>query len=170
MPKHIPQSQNGKVERAFRTVKDNFINCTDWTTFTSLEDLNEKYYSYINTEYNNHFHSSIEETPRKRFMKDYSLIKFVKEDGKLDEFFLHTFERTVTSDSTIQVFCKKYEVPSRYIKQSITVKVDPHDFENVYIYEDGKKVATVHTVKKVDNSKMKRKSITYARSEELNND
>ena len=43
MLKLTHQKASGKIERAFRTIKDNFINCTDWNTFSSLEDLNEKY-------------------------------------------------------------------------------------------------------------------------------
>lgn len=161
-------SPNGKVERAFRTVKDNFINCTDWNTFRSLEDLNDKYYNYVNTEYNNNFHSSIEETPRNRFMKDYAKLKFVKSDEMLEEYFLHTYERKVATDSTIQLFNTHYEVPSKYVRQSITVKVNPHEPGNAYIYENGKKVETIHEVKRIENSKIKRKSISYARNEEKN--
>ena len=161
MLKPIRQSRNGKIERSFRTVKDNFINCTNWNTFTSLEDLNEKYYNYVNFEYNNHFHSSIENTPRKRFMQDYHLLKFIPTGELLDEHFLHSFERKVATDSTIQLSCKTFEVPSKYMKQKITVKYDPHNLQIAYIYENGKKVETIYPVKKVDNSKVKRKSISY---------
>lgn len=162
MLKLIRQSRNGKIERSFRTVKDNFINCTDWNMFTSLEDLNEKYYNYVNSEYNNHFHSSIENTPRKRFMQDYHSLKFIPTGELLDEHFLHSFERKVATDSTIQLSCKIFEVPSKYMKQRITVKYDPHNLQIAYIYENGKKVETIYPVKKVDNSKVKRKSISYA--------
>ncbi len=170
MQKRIPQSPSGKIERSFRTIKDNFINCTDWNTFTSLEDLNERYYNYVNTEYNNHFHSSINDTPRNRFMKDYSLLKFASSDEMIDEYFLHSFERKVATDSTIQIFNKSFEVPSKYMKQKITIKLDPHNLEVAYIYENGKKIETIYPVKKVDNSKMKRKSIAFSKMGGLNND
>lgn len=151
-------------------MKDNFINCTDWNTFQSLEDLNQRYYNYVNTQYNNTIHSSIEDTPRNRFMKDYPLIKFVKATEELEEHFLHTFERRVSTDSSIQLFCKSYEVPSKYMKQSITIKINPHNLDIAYIYKDGKKIETIHPVKKVDNSKLKRKSISYAEIGGQNND
>lgn len=158
------------MERAFRTIKDNFINCTDWNTFTSLEELNDRYYNYVNTEYNNNLHSSIEDTPRKRFMKDYSLIKFVKSDEILEEYFLHSFERKVSTDSTIQLFNKNYEVPSKYIKQKLTIKINPHDLEIAYIYENDKKIETIYPVKKIENSKMKRNNILFSQMEGINND
>lgn len=162
MLKRTRQNPSGKVERCFRTVKDNFINCTDWNSFSSLEDLNERYYNYVNTEYNNHFHSSIDDTPRNRFMKDYSLLKFVSTNELLDEYFLHSIERKVSTDSTVQVCCKSFEVPSKYIKQRITIKYSPHNLEVAYIYENSKKVETIYPVRKIENSKIKRKSISYA--------
>ena len=132
--------------------------------------MNEKYYNYVNSEYNNHFHSSIEDTPRKRFMKDYKLLKFVESDELLNEYFLHTFERKVATDSTIQLFGKAYEVPSRYMKQKITVKFEPTNLDVAYIYEDGKKIETIYPVKRVDNSHVKRKSISFAQIGDDKND
>lgn len=170
MQKLIRLNQSGKIERSFRTVKDNFINCVDWNSFTSLEDLNERYYNYVNSEYNNHYHSSIEDTPRNRFMKDYNLLRFVPSNEVLDEYFLYSFERKVSTDSTVQLFGKSYEVPSKYMKQRIMIKIDPHHIDKAYIYEDGKNIETIYPVKKVDNSKMKRKSISYAEMGGTNND
>jgi len=125
--------------------------------------LNKKYYNYVNSEYNNHFHSSIEDSPRKRFMKDYNLLKFVSSDEQLEEYFLHSFERKVATDSTIQLFCKSYEVPSKFMKQRIIVKFNPNNVDVAYIYENGKKVETIYPVKRVDNSHIKRKSISFAK-------
>ena len=170
MQKLTRRKVSGKIERSFRTVKDNFINCTDWNSFSSLEDLNERYYKYVNYEYNNSFHTSIENTPRKRFMQDYSLLKFIPSEEILEEYFLHTFERKVSTDSTVQLLCKVYEVPSKFMRQKITIKIDPHNLEQAYIYQDGKKIETIYPVKKVENSKIKRKSISYADMGGNNND
>ena len=98
-------------------------------------------------------------------MKDYSNIKFVSSNESLDEYFLHSYERKVTTDSTIQLFSKTYEVPSKYMKQRITVKINPHDLDVAYIYSEGKKIETIKPVNKIDNSKIKRKSITFSRME-----
>ena len=43
---YSPQSK-AKIERSFRTVKDNFLNCEDWTKYKSLDELNESYRKYI---------------------------------------------------------------------------------------------------------------------------
>lgn len=158
---YSPESK-GKIERSFRTIKDNFQNCTDWTKFASLEDLNDQYYNYVQSDYNNHFHTSINDTPRNRFMKDYDIIKFIESPEVLEEYFLHSLERKVATDSTVQLIGKTFEVPSRYIRQKVTIKFQPDNLEKAYLYENGKKIETIYPVKKVDNSKMKRKSISYA--------
>ena len=103
-------------------------------------------------------------------MKDYSLIKFVKSDEILEEYFLHSFERKVSTDSTIQVLGKTFEVPGIYMKQKITVKFNPHDLDVAYIYQNGQKAETIHPVNKIDNSKMKRNSLSFNRMEGINND
>lgn len=161
---YSPESK-GKIERSFRTVKDNFLNCTDWNTFKSLEDLNDRYYNYVNYEYNNHLHSSINDTPRNRFVKDHNMIKFVESAEVLEEYFLHSVARKVSADSCIKLAGKSFEVSARYNRQIVTIKFQPNDLEKAYLYEDGKRIETIYPVKKTDNSKIKRKSISYANLE-----
>ena len=60
----------GKVERAFRTVKDKFFNTIDWNSIADIEQAQEMYTEFVNKEYNNKIHSSIEMTPKERFMRD----------------------------------------------------------------------------------------------------
>ena len=85
MQNHILLNQNGKIERSFRTIKDNFVNCSDWNSFTSLEDLNAKYTVYLEDSYNNCVHSSIETTPKKRYMQDYDIFKFLPKETILSK-------------------------------------------------------------------------------------
>ena len=157
---YSPESK-GKIERSFRTIKDNFINCTNWDTFVSLIDLNNKYWHYINTEYNNNHHSAINTTPRMRFNQDHEKFKFVFSNEVLDEMFLHTITRKVATDSTIQLFNGLFEVPQKYIKQNITIKYSPDDLNIAYIYCLDKKSDIIYPLRKVDNSKVKRNSINY---------
>jgi putative transposase len=43
---YSPQSK-GKIERVFRTFKDNYINSVDWNKFKSLEHLNKEFNNYL---------------------------------------------------------------------------------------------------------------------------
>jgi len=101
-------------------------------------------------------------------MKDYSLLKFVRTDEELSEIFLHSVKRAVASDSTISFFSRLFEVPQRYAKRQILIKFSPDDLDIAYIYENGKRIETIYPVKKVDNSKIKRKPINYSDLQEVN--
>lgn len=162
MQNRIVQNQSGKIERSFRTIKDNFVNCMDWNSFKSLEDLNRKYTNYLEESYNNNLHSSIDETPKRRFMKDYELFKFLPEEI-IDKMFLHTVKRKVLSDATIQLNNLIFEVPQKYIKQNIQVKYPPDNLSVAYIYDEkGVLKHEIYPVDKISNSKVKRQELSFS--------
>jgi putative transposase len=77
--------------------------------------------------------------------------------------FLHTYERKVATDATINLFSNLYEVPQKYIKRYVTVKVSPYALDIAYIYdENGVKTDVIKPIQKVDNSKIKRNTMSYS--------
>ena len=159
---YSPQSK-AKIERSFRTVKDNFLNCKDWAKYTSLNELNESYRHYISSEYNCKYHSGIKDIPRNRFQRDYDKLKFVSSREEVDKIFLHVEEKRVALDSTVRVGKKDFEVPQKYIKQRILVKYSPEDLSHIYIYnEKTKELEKAYQVDKIANSKIKRNTINYS--------
>ena len=158
---YSPESK-AKIERSFRTVKDNFINCTNWKKYNSLDELNNEYSDYIIKEYNSKFHSGINDIPRNRFQRDYDKIKFAASSEEIDNMFLHVDEKNVSLDSTIRLGGKDFEVPQKYIKQHILIKYNPEDLSFVYVYDEKKKtLEKAYPVDKIANSKVKRKEISY---------
>lgn len=158
---YSPESK-AKIERSFRTVKDNFINCKDWTKYTSLEDLNNEYIEYISQGYNNKYHSGIDDIPRNRFQKDYDKIRFIADRNEIEKMFLHLEEKPVAQDATIRLKGKDFEVPQKYIKQRILIKFNPENLSHAYIYNSQtKELEEIKPVDKIANSKMKRKEISY---------
>lgn len=159
---YSPESK-AKIERSFRTVKDNFINCTNWDNFKSIEELKNSYRDYINSSYNTVRHSGINDIPRNRYNRDIEKIKFIGDIETLDKAFLHVEEKSVTSSSTIRLLKKDFEVPSKYIKQRILVKYNPLDDSTAFIYDSKNgTIETIHPVDKVSNSKVKRKPINFS--------
>lgn len=159
---YSPKSK-AKIERSFRTVKDNFINCQDWTKYTSLKALNDEYRDYIVKEYNSKFHSGINDIPRNRFQKDYDKLKFVSSDEELENMFLHIAEVRVAEDATINLKCKQYEVEQKYIGQKILIKYNPEDLSFAYVYDENtKELKKILPVDKIANSKLKRATISYS--------
>lgn len=159
---YSPESK-AKIERSFRTVKDNFINCVDWNKYTNLKDLNEDYRNYIIKEYNSKYHSGIQDIPRNRFQRDYEKLTFINSHEEVDNMFLHVEEKPVALDATIRLGKKDFEVPQKYIRQRILVKYSPEDLSFVYIVDDKtKKLEKAYPVDKISNSKIKRKIISYS--------
>ena len=162
MQNHILLNQNGKIERSFRTIKDNFVNCSDWNSFTSLEDLNAKYTVYLEDSYNNCVHSSIETTPKKRYMQDYEIFKFLPKET-IDIMFLYTQKRKVSTDATINLNSIKFEKKKKYIKQQIQVKYPPDNLNIAYIYDEfGNLKHEIYPVDKIANSKVKRSELSFS--------
>lgn len=161
---YSPESK-GKIERVFRTIKDGYINSTDWNTFTSLEHLNVDFSKYLSEKYTNKTHSVIKDTPHNRYLKDFDKVKY-KTEEELEDSFLHRVTRKVNNDATIKLHSKTFEVPQKYIKQKLNIRYSPIDLDIAYIYNINNELAdTIYPLKRVDNSKIKRNTIDYSRIE-----
>jgi len=154
----------GKIERAFRTVKDGWMNATDWNLFSSLEDADASLSDHLTKNYTNYKHGSLECTPKERFMQDYERIRHIPiEELKLH--FLHRQERRVSNAATIKLFGNEYETPQQFIGSKIKIRYLPTDKSELFIFsDDGKLIHTIYPVKKVENSRIKRASIDYTQT------
>ena len=125
------------------------------------------YTEFLNKEYINKEHSAIKQTPRERFMKDFSNIKRMT-DEEIEECFLHRETRNVRNDATISFRDFLYEVPQEFIKKKIIIKFKPTQIDELYIYNDkNERLCSIRAIDKVLNGKMKRsEKISMHRKEE----
>lgn len=125
------------------------------------------YTEFLNKEYINKEHSAIKQTPRERFMKDFSNIKRMT-DEEIEECFLHRETRNVRNDATISFRDFLYEVPQEFIKKKIIIKFKPTQIDELYIYNDkNERLCSIRAIDKVLNGKMKRsEKISMYRKEE----
>ena len=159
---YSPESK-GKIERCFRTIKDNWINGIDWNTFSSLEQLNAEFNKYLNEKYINSEHSAIGMSPRNRYLKDMDKFKFVPAE-LLETHFLHRVTRKVNNDATILLDSKYFEVPQKYIGQRLNIRYLPSSTDKAFIFnQDNVLIDTIYPLKRVDNSKIKRNVIDYSK-------
>jgi len=157
---YVPKGR-GKIERHFRTVKDGWMNCTDWDEFSSMEELSASFAEFLSKEYTNAVHSSINCTPKERYMRDYERVRHIPSE-QLNFHFLHRKECRVYNDATIKLLGNVYEAPQQYIGSKIKIRYLPTDTSELFVYsDDGKLLHTIYPVKKVDNSKIKRTAIDY---------
>jgi transposase InsO family protein len=157
---YTPKSK-GKIERMFRTIKDGWMNSTDWDTFSSLDEVNSSLAAFLSERYTNTVHSSLGCTPRERFMRDYDRIRHIPVE-ELNFHFLHRKECRVTNAATVKLLGTEYETPQQYIGSKIKVRYLPADMSELFIFSDENTLLhTIRPVKKVENSKIKRASIDY---------
>ena len=155
-----PESK-AKVERMFKTIKHSWLNSIDWKKIKSLEELNDLLSVFIN-KYNNTLHSGINNIPNTRWLQDFALVKKI-DNKSIDEYFLHTAYPNIRTDAIAYIKTRQYEVAQKYVGKKICVKYDPHNLDEIRIYEDNLYVESAKLVNKIDNSKIKRKTNIYER-------
>jgi transposase InsO family protein len=147
----------GKVERIFRTIKEQWLYGLDLSTVTSLEDFNTSLSSYVRS-YNLTVHSSTEETPIDRYLKTNGRIKTPKSYDWLQECFLHRDRRNVRTDSTVRIDKRYYDAPMQFIGQTVEIRFLPGKVDSAFILHD-KKCYPLRLTDKVENSRTKRSDI-----------
>lgn len=159
---YTPEAK-AKQERLFRTIKDGWMRCTDWNTFENLDDIKNSLSAFITKNYINKIHSTTKMTPNDRWHNEYEKIIFLDDDF-IDESFLHKTFNKVRNDRTISFKNEYYEVPFKYIGQTIELRYEPNNLTKLYLYENNKKVCNISKVDKISNSKSKRKNtIDYSK-------
>ncbi|MEI3325230.1 MAG: Mu transposase C-terminal domain-containing protein [Thomasclavelia sp.] len=97
-------------------------------------------------------------------MNDSHMIKRIDRQ-QLEKIFYHTVTRKVINDATIRLNTKIYETKQEYIGTRVTIKYVP-DLSHVFIYENDSYIE-IYEVRKVDNSRIKRKRPLFAQEEQL---
>lgn len=157
-------ASKGKVERNFRTLKSRWLNALDIEAISTLSELNDELFTYIN-KHNTTVHSSTGERPIDRYKADISRIKVPDDPNWLDNCFMNRIKRRVNNDATISIDKIPYDVPMQFIRQKVEVRYLPDDMDNAYIYYENEKYPVKKT-NKVENGKTKRNnpySINYSK-------
>lgn len=159
---YSPESK-AKIERSFRTIKDGWMRCTDWNEFKTLTDAKNSLKKFLYESYINKKHSSTNESPNERWHNEFQNIRYKKEE-EIEEIFMHRIIRKVRKDMTVKVQNTFYEVPFKYVGQSIELRYDPSDLKEIYVFDNEEKKETCKEVDKISNSKINRSnSIDYSK-------
>lgn len=120
-----PQGR-GKVERFFRTVRDQFLNTLDPQQIPNIETLNVRFHTWLESEYHRTPHRGLHgATPLEAWVDKARYIIPVDPGVDLKEVFLHECSRKVYKDSTITLDGVLYEVPPTLAGNRIIVRYDP---------------------------------------------
>lgn len=146
-----------KVERWFRTMKDQWMASLDMRDFPSLDALSGSLSSYVRS-YNLSAHSSLKgKSPQERFFCEPEKVRRLPEE-KIRTDFLLELERRVSADSVVSIGNVEYEVDMRFARQKIRLRCSP-DMGEVYVAQQDGTLIPVRLLNKQENASVKREKL-----------
>jgi len=158
---YVPNGR-GKIERFFLTVRKRFLSVLDTDKIKGIDDLNNKFWQWLDADYNKKKHSALEGlSPLDFFMLQVDRIKLCTDIKALDEKFLLRAKRKVAHDGTISIDKALFETKMKFAGMHVQVRYEPSmlltSSSPVLIYVDDKKVGVAKRVNFHDNAHMKRR-------------
>jgi putative transposase len=152
-PPYQPEGR-GKIERYFRTVRDQFLTNLDPQQSLTLEELNDRLSTWIETAYHRAEHSALNSTPLLRWQRDIEHVRQLPPATDLRRLFFYRLDRLVRRDCTFLLHSRFYEAPPQLSGETIEVRFDPLDAAEVEIYFQGKPHGTARLVDPVVNAQL----------------
>lgn len=153
-----------KIERWFRTLKDQWMADLDMHDFHSLDELRGSLHSYVQR-YNQTPHSSLRgKSPQDRFFSEPEQIRRLSADD-IDKDFLLEIERRVSADCVIVIDQIEYEVDYRFARQRIRLRYSP-DMKDIFVVETDGALTPIRLLNKTENALIKREKVRLCKGDE----
>ena len=166
-----PQGR-GKVERFFRTVRDQFTRPLDTFEVNNIDDLNARFNTWLECEYHRSPHRGLQKhlTPLDAWIAKAHHIRPVKPEVDLNRIFRHMYTRKVYKDSTFTLLGTLFEAPAILAGKKIIIYFDPHPpVTRVFISHGGKEYGDARIVDSYANTKVRR-NYSNAKDVEIGNE
>jgi len=152
-PPYQPEGR-GKIERFFRSVREGFLASLDPRQVRTLDELNTRFQTWLQSAYHQEKHGALESTPLLRWQRDIDHIRQLPPATDLRRLFFYRVDRLVRRDSTFLIFRRFYEAPPHLAGKRIEVRFDPLDNNEVEIYFQGQLQATARPVDTIVNAQL----------------
>lgn len=137
----------GKIERFFRTVRDQFLVEVAHTTVDDVAHLNALFSAWVETVYHRAVHSETGQAPLERFGAGAAGLRYAGAP-ELHEAFLWSEHRTVTKTATVSLHSNTYEVDAALAGRKVELVFDPFDLTRIEVRWSGRPmgVAVPHKI------------------------
>ncbi len=152
-PPYQPEGR-GKIERFFRSVRQQFLANLDPKQTLTLEELNQRLWVWIEDVYHRSEHSALQTTPLLRWQRDIEHIRQLPPSTDFRRLFFHRLNRLVRRDCTFLLHNRLYEAPPHLLGQTIEARFDPLDTASVEIYFKGHPQGDARLVDPVANCQL----------------
>lgn len=126
----------GKIERAFRTVRQQWLVELEDRPVSTLEELNRIFQAWVETVYHRREHSETGQTPLERFLAAAGA-PTVPSERSLREAFRWSERRTVSRTGTVGMHGNTYEVDPSLAGRRVELVFDPCELADVEVRVDG---------------------------------
>lgn len=159
-PPYTPTGK-AKIERWFRTMKDQWQSSLNMNDFHSLDELRESLLAWVQ-KYNQTAHESLNgKTPQDRFFEESHLIIRL-DDDRIKKTFLLEVERRVSKDNIVIIEGEQYEVNYKYAGQRLLLRYSP-DLKLIYsVDKTTGEMEEIKLLNKVKNSSGHRHSFMFS--------
>ena len=151
-----PQGK-GKIERWFRTARQQLVRTLQDQDRSSLDALNRRLRTWVEAEYHRAPHRGLDgETPLDRWAQTASSVRSAA-DMDLDDLFLEEEKRKVHKDRTVSLHGRAYEADPILIGKAVTLRFDPERPKDpIQVFHDGKRYPDAPLVDAYANCFVKR--------------
>ena len=126
----------GKIERFFRTVRDQFLVEVAARGVVDLVEMNRLFAAWVETAYHRRVHSETKATPLQRFVAGGPFA--IPTPAQLREAFLWSHERTVTKTATVSLHGNMFEVDAVLVGRRVECVFDPFDLTVIEVRYQGR--------------------------------
>jgi len=143
----------GKIERFFRTVRDQFL-VRDLSHISNLEGLNHEFIRWVEDTYHTREHSTLGMKPIDRFGLDLHRLHYLTNNPFSEELFLLETTRKVRTDNTFSFNAIRYEAPRDLRNTTIIIRHyrDGIGFPPI-VYQDGQRLGEATRLDPVANDR-----------------
>jgi len=129
----------GKVERLIQTVQQGFETTLrlEGNAAHSLEELNTKLSTWVQSVYHQRPHSATNQSPEYRYQQAAPSLRRWDASVEIEPLFFVRLERTVRKDGTIRLEGELYEVPLSLRALKIQLRLDPWRRTRIEIWYQG---------------------------------
>lgn len=126
----------GKIERVFRTVREQLLVELEDRPLSSVEELNRVFQAWVEQIYHRRVHTQTGQTPLERFAA--AGPPALPAEALLSEAFRWSEHRTVSKTGTVSMHGNTYEVDPELAGRQVELVFDPLQLSEVQVRSDGR--------------------------------
>jgi len=143
----------GKVERFFRTVRDQFLVRN--LDLSGLEPLNRAFTEWVEERYNAQIHSVLGMPPLDRYALDRNLVRFLPPNEANDELFFVEEDRLVRADNTFSFKALRFEAPRHLPNRTVQVRFErKNPTRRLIVYYQGERMGEARILDMIANDRV----------------